>query len=192
MADTELIRPLNEDDVADLLWLFDFPAGEITGPGSVIPTAIASTFWHGSVAAELADDGQIGVTARVLYTGLPQVLSTELERLNFLVLLGRGDRLSAKFRAHPGNYQLAKATVTFRGDFSELSGAALLVADDNRYCFDHIHCVGCGQLAAAGLETYGWSRMIDNGPGDLPLYVCTSPGCWDEFMRQSIIHPAWH
>ena len=58
-------------------------------------------------------------------------------------------------------------------NLDELDGARLYVTDEGRYCWDHIHCTGCGRMADAESEP-NWEEDIDLGPAGGIVIFCPS------------------
>jgi hypothetical protein len=76
-------------------------------------------------------------------------------------------------------------------DFSELDGARMFVADEGRYCWDHIHCADCGRVQTAK-DAYAWCENDDSGPVGQKIAFC--PDCTNEgyYDRLSLPHVPVH
>jgi len=171
---------LDPEQLGCLLWILDDPL-------SAIRIAEDSNTEHSLMHSMNGEfSGWVSCSCRATDEGLAlefhlsirntHVINFPTELLHgFSLGLRQGNQLLAEA---PLKYDPARQPVTANltvtvGNLDELNGARLYVTDKGRYCWDHTHCTGCGQMADAESEP-NWEEDIDPGPAGSKVIFCPS------------------
>ena len=172
---------LDPEELGCLLWLFDEPlkADWLNGRPGLEHGLLQDTNgpFRGSIRYMVQPSGNklsLCFTAEVRNVRNPRFDQSLIDDFSLTLQSGTVTLAKARFTAQPPRQIVIATLVVSVNDLTELDGSMFHLADAGRYCWEHIHCAGCGRQGVNDVDST-WSLDPDPGPANTAIRFC--PNC---------------